>query len=740
MNSSQTNFTITAPMSLLVIGECGDGKSSLIKHFSDLTPPEVKKRIFQNHVSFEGFREPFKSPETGSAKRGVTKSPQVFPVMIGNRHCLLYDTPGFGDTDVPPDEIMSMIHNLLDYAEATGRELHGVIVCKTMINRSTMGSQVAGKLTKLAFQGRDNSSIWDHVLLVGTKMDLLRDEDPDEWCDEMLELINEDLDAEVHRVACVNVYQPTTDDRVSKRTGRTIKGRAAVEADVTDLERVIHDFPATPLTFCPISSEDMVKLLNSTFENIDITVHQYELKKNGSWFGLVMLGFTPFFTKTRPLTPLEQFQIRCKPEHELCAFLSSVLYDVTNTEQLASALMLLVGADISYQYLAFSEEPNVYQPAATVISDQTMYVAWRGTKSIMDMIMDLQAPPTHCHLWHDLCPNIKAHNAMKGMIEHNFLTLIDGMQEVIKEYGVTKVVFSGHSLGGGLAQVALLAAFGQCHDKFRKLSDASRAADLYQTFKNIEFSAVTFAAPMVFNFSEEELSGKERECVATLKLCSINYVFGADMVPRMPGHVAYWKPALLHLAKSQVSIAVEAYAGCDVGNAFVEKLHSVKRESYFVNGAVLGTASYATATDTAKELPSVGMAVRERSIEALRERSIGVLHVGSIGMQILAHWFGELAGKIAKKKLKTFLKGLPDDLIQSLKKYKHTAKTFYIDEYGNYEMTDLMDQQFVLNENNKKFLLEHHSVCPNCVGDYMIKRQQMIMTFVKETHFPDTEE
>eukprot|EP00586_Coscinodiscus_wailesii_P004092 CAMPEP_0172488132 /NCGR_PEP_ID=MMETSP1066-20121228/17521_1 /TAXON_ID=671091 /ORGANISM="Coscinodiscus wailesii, Strain CCMP2513" /LENGTH=151 /DNA_ID=CAMNT_0013255155 /DNA_START=99 /DNA_END=554 /DNA_ORIENTATION=- len=112
---------------------------------------------------------------------------------------------------------------------------------------------------------------------------------------------------------------------------------------------------------------------------------------------------------------------------------------------------------------------------------------------------------------------------------------------------------------------------------------------------------------------------------------------------------------------------------------------------------------------------------------------------GSVGVQILAHWFGKLVGKVAMQKLKVFLDELPADIEQCLNKYKHTANIFYIDGSGNYQTKDLMEIPFEDNEDNKKYLLEYHSVCPTCVGEIMIRRQRIVNEYIKKKYYPDTE-
>ena len=103
------------PMNLMVIGECGDGKSSLI---SELTIGEDK-------------------PEAGRRPQGVTKDMKSFRTMIGGQHVNLIDTPGVGDSDIKPTEICVQIDNFFSKFP-----VHGVLLCSSISkNRITQGAR-----------------------------------------------------------------------------------------------------------------------------------------------------------------------------------------------------------------------------------------------------------------------------------------------------------------------------------------------------------------------------------------------------------------------------------------------------------------------------------------------------------------------------------------------------------------------------------------------------------------------
>jgi len=111
--------------------------------------------------------------------------------------------------------------------------------------------------------------------------------------------------------------------------------------------------------------------------------------------------------------------------------------------------------------------------------------------------------------------------------------------KAIKESGVTQVIFTGHSLGGGLAQVAHLYAlenwkkdppilkrmalrtlslFGGSF--FFSAAALLKAKGTFRPLKNVAFRTLTFSAPMTFFFSEDEfdeLEEKNKDELARLK-------------------------------------------------------------------------------------------------------------------------------------------------------------------------------------------------------------------------------
>lgn len=139
------------PKIFLVVGECGDGKST----------------------SINALRDPLRSgePKAGLCSRGVTKNIEAFVGLpIEGVQVDYLDTPGVGDMDVTPMKVLTLIEQELMSDQINGTDaIDGVIVTTPVPDgRVKLGAQVVQLLVEHGFLGEDK---WENIILVGTKRD-----------------------------------------------------------------------------------------------------------------------------------------------------------------------------------------------------------------------------------------------------------------------------------------------------------------------------------------------------------------------------------------------------------------------------------------------------------------------------------------------------------------------------------------------------------------------------------------
>jgi len=130
----------------LVIGECGDGKSTLIN------------ALVGAHVA-----------ESGRNPGGVTKQLKFYPSHVLN--AVLIDTPGVGDATINVATLLTMMEEA--FRTIT---IHGVIVVSKEYTRVKMGGQLVARFVDMAFKSQ---SKWNNVIFAWTHGDKAEQEDVD---------------------------------------------------------------------------------------------------------------------------------------------------------------------------------------------------------------------------------------------------------------------------------------------------------------------------------------------------------------------------------------------------------------------------------------------------------------------------------------------------------------------------------------------------------------------------------
>lgn len=200
----------------------------------------------------------------------------------------------------------------------------------------------------------------------------------------------------------------------------------------------------------------------------------------------------------------------------------------------------------------------------------TMFVGWQGTmvdQRPLDLFTDLAAAPTRCFAWYDEYPLLSVHAGILAKVQADALDYKQDLMDVLSEYEVKRLIFTGHSLGGGCAIIAHMFALST----FSAVPQDGGEERL----QDIAVQSITFAAPMVWyvpsTVPHDERLDSLKESFSAM---STNYVCGNDVVPRLPGLPEYYIPAFKDVMRGLVNQAASDILGVGDGH-ITSKLESL---------------------------------------------------------------------------------------------------------------------------------------------------------------------
>jgi len=182
---------------------------------------------------------------------------------------------------------------------------------------------------------------------------------------------------------------------------------------------------------------------------------------------------------------------------------------------------------------------NAAVPAFSVVTfGKTLILGWRGTNQVLDFITDTAIVPVVCAELGTAAKGIRCHATMAAIVSSDLKIHEEEILSIIKKCDINNLVFTGHSLGGALAQVAHLFVQAQING----CKEHSRWGTLEQppTLKT-----VAFAAPMAIMEVDAEGSNEiSQELVEDVGKNTVNFLYSCDFVPRAYSHVLYLRDVL----------------------------------------------------------------------------------------------------------------------------------------------------------------------------------------------------
>ena len=175
---------------------------------------------------------------------------------------------------------------------------------------------------------------------------------------------------------------------------------------------------------------------------------------------------------------------------------------------------------------------DVIPPFCVSVSGNYLILAWRGSSTLMDWMSDFGAAPVSSSRWSEVSSAVKAHSGFTSLVESELAAHEGFLLKEIRNREIDTLLLTGHSLAGGMAQVAHLMIEGQL---------ATKGSPWNLLTKPLKVKSISFAAPMttLVTTANTEMDKLTRDFLTKIAEHSCNLVYGADIVPHCPGDIDY---------------------------------------------------------------------------------------------------------------------------------------------------------------------------------------------------------
>jgi hypothetical protein len=167
-------------------------------------------------------------------------------------------------------------------------------------------------------------------------------------------------------------------------------------------------------------------------------------------------------------------------------------------------------------------------------SQSRIYVVFRGTSTAHDLTGDLDTTL----VTYPSCNNCKVHEGFYNAELSIFLSLVDIVLRLLKDFPSYEVVVTGHSLGGALAT---LVAMDLVHVRLDSRTKGDSSYVLLSSSSSSDFSAAKTLPVTLITFGSPKIGNIELAYYASKLLLSLHYrvTHLRDIVPHLPLFMGY---------------------------------------------------------------------------------------------------------------------------------------------------------------------------------------------------------
>lgn len=211
---------------------------------------------------------------------------------------------------------------------------------------------------------------------------------------------------------------------------------------------------------------------------------------------------------------------------QLCATISQQLYTKATAKEFK-----LSTKDVKTELFIYDDHGDFFDatpPFLAAICGKTMVLGWRGTSGLADGLNDVAASPQSSLAWRKHAKTIKAQGAMTSIVHNDIANHEKTIIRKVKELGITEIVTTGQSLGGGCSQIGHLTIRAQIEDEVSP----------WHELVGVNVRSVAFCGPMTTVLVDNATPTTDA-FVEKLWNNSCNFVYKNDIVPRGYGYLSF---------------------------------------------------------------------------------------------------------------------------------------------------------------------------------------------------------
>lgn len=232
---------------------------------------------------------------------------------------------------------------------------------------------------------------------------------------------------------------------------------------------------------------------------------------------------------------------------EICANLSHQIYSVKEKDQFKMK-------EDTDKVVIFDNhgELDIANPAFVVaVTGKTLIMGWRGSNSTLDFISDASFAPVTAPELGEAKSGIRGHGVMFSFISSDLAMHQTEIVKHIKNKNnpLERIVFTGHSLAGSLANVAHLFVQAQINE----------GSSVWCDLEHLTLKTVAFAA-LMSTIDQDEVGCENETAKKLMKDVgknTYNIIFGLDFAPRLYSYTDY----LYNLLKETIPNTIENHGG-----------------------------------------------------------------------------------------------------------------------------------------------------------------------------------